>query len=71
MSFVNVEIKNLEKNSCYKNVRNLPIWQNYVDVRASLENVLASSRRPHLVLYVTLRDAYGVGRPSDVLRTSI
>ena len=35
------------------------------------ENVLTSSERPHMVLYVTPRESSAAGPPWDVLRTSI
>ena len=46
-----------------------PTRKNYV-LRTSPEDVLTSSERPHLVSYVTPREASAVVCPSDVLRTS-
>ena len=40
-------------------------------LRRSPKNVLMSSGRPHMVQYVTPKDASLAGRPWDVLRTSI
>ena len=43
-------------------------WKNYV-LRTSPEDVLTSSGRPHLVSYVTPREAFAAVCPWDVLRT--
>ena len=40
-------------------------------LRTYPKNVLTSIGRPHMVLYVTPRDASAAGRPWDILRTSI
>ena len=40
-------------------------------IGTSLKNILTSSGRPHMVLYVTPMDASVAGRPWDVLNRSV